>query len=436
VTVGLLHSEVILPLQWRDWPQAKLDAVLAHEGEHARRHDPLTQWLAMLNRALFWFHPVSWWLARHLSALAEEACDNAVLSRGYSPKDYVEYLMEMARSVEHLGGRLKVFGVAMPGGSLSQRVRRIAKGSPIERISRWRMVSVAAVCMVTCAIFAAGNLESTQADKPAVANLYQSSAAPTPPTSSSRFNSVTIRVNGSVDAPPGVGFTTANTSLGLLMVSAYQLPESQFLGLPDWTDSDRFEIHATAIGNPKEEQTNLMWQSLLVDRFKLRMHHEARQLPFYELEMVTPGRLGPQLHRNDKQCDPQAAMGTPRSLGCASVSGRTTTRTLTYTVRGMTIQEFFAALAGFGSNEKRDRWGMNRNIDRPIDDRTGLNEKFDLTLEFAPLWPGFDVLTGPSAPPSLATALREQLGVKLEPRTGLVDVLVIDHVEKPTGGNF
>ena len=102
----------------------------------------------------------------------------------------------------------------------------------------------------------------------------------------------------------------------------------------------------------------------------------------------------------------------------------------------MTIRQFVAALAGFGSNEKPDQSGMNRNIDRPIVDRTSLKEKVDLTLEFAPPWPGFEAVTGPAAPPSLSTALKEQLGLRLEPRIGPVDVLVIDHVEQPSDGSL
>jgi len=73
VTVGWLTPAVILPECWQRWPQAQLDAVLTHEGEHARRRDPLVQWLALLNRALFWFHPLAWWLEFRLCALAEEA---------------------------------------------------------------------------------------------------------------------------------------------------------------------------------------------------------------------------------------------------------------------------------------------------------------------------------------------------------------------------
>ena len=129
VTVGFLHPTVILPDHWRQWPQAQLDAVLTHEREHARRRDSLVQWLALLNRALFWFHPVAWWLERHLSALAEEACDNVVLARGHDPREYSEYLIDMARSVTRSGARLNVAGMAMPGSFLPRRIRQISKAA-------------------------------------------------------------------------------------------------------------------------------------------------------------------------------------------------------------------------------------------------------------------------------------------------------------------
>ena len=129
VTVGFLHPTVIFPDHWRQWSHAQLDAILTHElrARQPARH-PLVQWLALLNRALFWFHPVAWWLEHHLSALAEEACDNVVLARGHDPREYSEYLIDMARSVTRSGARLNIAGMAMPGGSL-----RVGYG----RYSRW-----------------------------------------------------------------------------------------------------------------------------------------------------------------------------------------------------------------------------------------------------------------------------------------------------------
>ena len=158
VTVGLLHPRIILPKSSQGWPRAQLDAVLAHEGEHVRRHDPLFQWLALLNRAIFWFHPLAWWLERKLSGLAEEACDAAVLAQGHDPRDYSEYLLDLARSVERAGTRIEAVGMAMPGIGLKHRIRQILSGVSVPKISRPRIACTVAVCAGAAAILAAGTL--------------------------------------------------------------------------------------------------------------------------------------------------------------------------------------------------------------------------------------------------------------------------------------
>jgi hypothetical protein len=167
VTVGFFHPSVIFPQHWQQWPQAQLDAVLTHESEHARRRHPLVQWLALLNRAVFWFHPVAWWLERHLSALAEEACDNVVLACGYDRREYSEYLISMARSVRQSGVRLSNAGMAMPGSSLARRIRQILEGSSVPQITRTRMACVCVACAISCAAIAAGTLDRAQASSSA-----------------------------------------------------------------------------------------------------------------------------------------------------------------------------------------------------------------------------------------------------------------------------
>jgi hypothetical protein len=158
ITVGCLYTVTILPAGWRDWPDGKLDAVLIHEHEHARRHDPLFQWLALLNRAVFWFHPLAWWLERRLSALSEEACDVAVLQHGHDPGDYSEYLLDLARSVMQANGRLRVLGMAMPGHFLPERIKKILHGIYPEKFSRLRMVCAVGVCVILSIPLAAGTL--------------------------------------------------------------------------------------------------------------------------------------------------------------------------------------------------------------------------------------------------------------------------------------
>jgi hypothetical protein len=159
VTVGILRPTAILPESWRNWPPAQLAAVLTHEGEHVRRRDPLVQWLALLNRAIFWFHPLAWWLERRLSALAEEACDAAVLDRGHDPRDYSGYLLDLARAVGESGRRINLVAMAMPGSSLPRRVQQILVGTRAPCLTRARAICLVGACAILSAAFAAANVD-------------------------------------------------------------------------------------------------------------------------------------------------------------------------------------------------------------------------------------------------------------------------------------
>jgi BlaR1 peptidase M56/Surface antigen variable number repeat len=185
LTVGLFHPVVILPENWRVWPQERLDAIWTHEREHARRHDSLIQCLALLNRALFWFHPAAWWLERTLSALAEDACDDVVLAQGHNPREYAECLLDLARLVTRAGGRLYVAGMGMPGSFLPQRIRQIMEGQSSPRLSSARMACVAVVCAMTCTAFAAATLEHSNGGRTSpedAANLPNTESAHHPAT--------------------------------------------------------------------------------------------------------------------------------------------------------------------------------------------------------------------------------------------------------------
>jgi polysaccharide export outer membrane protein len=166
-TVGILQPVVILPTGWTKWPRKQLEAVLLHEREHARRHDPLIQWLALLNRAVFWFHPLAWWLEHRLSALAEDCCDDAVLAKGHDAHDYSAYLLDLARSVTNAGARLLSAGMVATGDRLLKRVRRICDSSRPRRSSTLRVGLATASCVLFCVVFsgfglAHSTLPSTQ----------------------------------------------------------------------------------------------------------------------------------------------------------------------------------------------------------------------------------------------------------------------------------
>ena len=132
LTMGVLRSTILLPADWREWDDPKLDAVLAHEISHVARRDALTQRLSLLHRAIFWFSPLAWWLDRHLADLAEQASDEAVLCCGADRTDYAKTLLGFFEALQTAPGRVWWQGVAMAKpGQAEQRVERILswKGS-------------------------------------------------------------------------------------------------------------------------------------------------------------------------------------------------------------------------------------------------------------------------------------------------------------------
>ena len=152
VTVGILSPAVILPPDWVSWDDAELSAVLAHEEEHVRRRDPLVMALALVNRAIFWFHPLAWWLPRELSRLSEQACDAAVVSSGHDGDLYASCLLRFARRAAEAGGRVMPMAAAMSGAGLRQRLRLLAgPPAPLSRARRLGAIGACAALAVVCA---------------------------------------------------------------------------------------------------------------------------------------------------------------------------------------------------------------------------------------------------------------------------------------------
>ena len=147
VTVGWLRPVVLLPSDWRRWPADQLSAVLDHEAEHARWRDPLMQWLAALNRSVFWFHPLTWWLERHLNDLAEEACDQAAIAGGADPGAYAQWLVGFARSVRQAGGLMRAASMPM-AGALLPRLRRLHSLGGCAAVAPARAAAAAVACGV------------------------------------------------------------------------------------------------------------------------------------------------------------------------------------------------------------------------------------------------------------------------------------------------
>ena len=106
MTVGQIAPTILLPIGWREWDAAKLQAVLAHEEAHVRRADWAIGVMARINCCVFWFHPLAWWLKRELALLAEYACDDLALTQMGDRRQYARALLEIACAMKSAHGRL------------------------------------------------------------------------------------------------------------------------------------------------------------------------------------------------------------------------------------------------------------------------------------------------------------------------------------------
>ncbi len=134
LTTGSTLMRVIFPSDWREWPQAKRKAVLAHELAHARRRDPLIALVVAVNKCLFWFHPLAWWLERRLPVLAEHAADDAALAVSFDAQAYARLLLDAAAQLDSAGNRLIWNSAAMSGPVVAQRIRRVLDVRTVQRL--------------------------------------------------------------------------------------------------------------------------------------------------------------------------------------------------------------------------------------------------------------------------------------------------------------
>jgi beta-lactamase regulating signal transducer with metallopeptidase domain len=152
MTVGVIRPVIVLPITWTTWDGDMLAAIIAHEAAHVRRHDAAINFAAHLNRAIFWFHPLAWWLQRKLAAVAEHACDQTAARALGDPRRYAGFLVAMANLVRCSRGRLAWHGAGVNGtGLLEDRVDRLLNEDVFERASRGKTFAVAAGCILAIA---------------------------------------------------------------------------------------------------------------------------------------------------------------------------------------------------------------------------------------------------------------------------------------------
>jgi GWxTD domain-containing protein len=125
LTLGQISPTILLPMGWREWDSAKLQAVLAHEEAHVRRADWAIGVMARINCCILWFHPLSWWLKRELALLAEYACDDSVVAQMGDRREYARALLEIAYAMKSAHGRR--LGNAVPMAKETNVEKRMEK---------------------------------------------------------------------------------------------------------------------------------------------------------------------------------------------------------------------------------------------------------------------------------------------------------------------
>jgi uncharacterized protein (TIGR03435 family) len=247
-------------------------------------------------------------------------------------------------------------------------------------------------------------------------------AAPLP-----EFEAVSVKPNksggiqGAIHPSRGERLTATNRTLRDLIRWAYSVRDFQISGEPSWVDDERYDVAAKADGNPRfdflQPSFETMFQSVLSDRFKLALHHETKELPVYTLVVA---KNGPKIHPVEEGDCPEVP--TPENP-C---------RSLRPTKFGQltSVKARIAALA----------LTISFITDNTVIDKTGMKGSYSYMLNWMPDLPP-PAGGNPAVPvpifradfaPAISIALQDQLGLKLESGKGPVDILVIDHVERPS----
>jgi len=436
--VGLWRPTLLLPTGIGDrLTPPQLEAVLVHELCHIRRRDNLVASIHMVAEAVFWFHPLVWWIGARLVEERERACDEAVLSLGGDPRVYAEAIVNVCKL--YVESPLAcVSGVT--GSDLKKRIEAIMTNRIVLRLNSVKKIVLASVGIGVLALPIIVGMMNAPA-------IEAQSTAPRP-----KFDVVSVK---SCKDEPGRMKGAGNSSPGRLSTGCSVLVDENNLGLvqrayvrfagghtnpigilpikggPPWIHSVMFDINAKAEGNPSREMMQgPMLQTLLEDRFKLKIHREAKQNPVYALTLI---KEGPGLKPfQDGSCVQRPWTFPVPELGhgqkyCKSV---------------MIAMGATPSMDGEGNTLGEFSKMLNLVLDRPVIDQTGITRRFNIHLEFArdQATPGLREpnldpsaqASDPTGRPTIFTAIQQQLGLKLVPARGPVEFLVIDHIEKPS----
>jgi bla regulator protein BlaR1 len=418
-----------------------LEAILAHEIWHVRRRDNLFAALHMLVEAVFWFYPLVWWLGARLIDERERACDEEVVALGKDRQIYAESILKVCEFC--LGSPLPcVSGVT--GADLKRRMVHIMN----DRISlkldfaRKALLTAAAILAIAVPITfgllhpSPGWAQSQLVTATASAPVYSSVSIKPSQSSADSLN----RSKMMFSLKDG-SFMAKGVTLQRLIQMAYHLQDSQISGGPDWLNSAKFDIEAklddsvvAAMHQQATDHKNFddqaMLKALLSDRFKVSVHPQTQTVPAYDL-VVDEG--GSKLQQADgmqmmhMERGELTSSGTPIEHLAQQLSLR-----LGQTVVDKTgLKGTYAFDLHWTPDPAEDQRleqggeGVRQRVTVHTTDPSD-GQRVKLRAEQAARTQSPD----PNAPP-LLVALQEQLGLKLEPQTEPIQMLVIDHAEAP-----
>jgi bla regulator protein BlaR1 len=424
--VGFFRPVLILPAQLMErLNPIQLGAILTHELCHVRRRDNLFAAVHMGVEAIFWFHPLVWWIGSRMLEERELACDEEVLRTGCEPSDYVEGILKVCQL--YVESPLPcVSGVT--GADVKKRLRAILTGDIARELNGGKKLALAAIGVAAIA----APLVIGVVNAPAIRAQEAREAVP-------KFEVVSIKPCELPPQRPGDMYPPrGNSSPGRLATGCSPLLDEHGLGLirgayatspftpidgaPSWVHSALYEINARAEGSPSVRMMRgPMMQALLEEYFHLKIHHQTIEGSVF---FLTVTRGGPKLHPfKEGACIPysytkltplepgqQYCLSNIRSLWPPAVE-----------VQGATLDDFAIMLRPV--------------LDRPTINKTGIAGRFDIHLEFSADGIRMPSEGSPAAasdgPPSIFTAVQETLGLKLEPGKGPIDTFVIEHIERP-----
>lgn len=396
---GVIRPVLLLPegIAERLMP-AQLDAIVAHELCHVRSRDNLAAAVHMLVEAIFWFHPLVWWIGKRLVDERERACDEEVLSLGSQPEAYAESILKVCEF--YLESPLEcVSGIT--GSDLRRRIRNIMTNRTSEKLNFGTKLLLTAAGVATLLLPVGIGLLNAPLSR------AQSGQAEFDAASVKLFKQGSRAENRKIAAAHGI-LTIEQQSLRECIQWAYHLTAASEIMGPEWLDSEQYDIVAKADESATQDQLRLMLQSLLAERFKLTIRHKTEQRPLYSLVV---GKGGPKLREVHQE-----------------------------PVRGFHVDQDGSVLSyHMVTNMARLTEVLPGFLDRPLLDKTGLNGVYDFTLRVE-VDPQFRIpevgqpFHGFGMTPSIFGAV-EALGLKLVSEKGPVDVLIVDHVERPSAND-